>query len=197
MLATDRYCQQQLAHEHRYAFGLICKLPELTTAVKEGLIQHNLRFDQAADVTVVLDVPTGFARNVLERDHEHGRRRVVATWNPCPEYWEDLWDFQVDALIAGGCPIPTLAYAITQVAEGASLRLPSRSVTTLTVVERRILRLLAYGCSNQEIAAQLSLSHQTVRNNLTAIYEKLQLKSRGEAILHYWGMSTDVFGHVD
>ena len=55
---------------------------------------------------------------------------------------------------------------------------------TLTAREIEILRLLATGKQNAEIAAALYLSPKTVKNNLTRILKKLQLRNRIEAALY-------------
>ena len=57
----------------------------------------------------------------------------------------------------------------------------STPIEPLTVREESILRLLADGLSNKEIAARLSLSEKTVRNNLNVIYGKLQVTNRTQA----------------
>lgn len=48
----------------------------------------------------------------------------------------------------------------------------------LTQRERDIVRLVAQGLANKEIAAQLFLSEGTVRNNIVIIMEKMQVKNR-------------------
>ena len=49
--------------------------------------------------------------------------------------------------------------------------------------ERDILRLLAQGLSNKEIAAQLCLSEKTVRNRLSEIFSKLEVSNRTQAAI--------------
>jgi DNA-binding NarL/FixJ family response regulator len=53
----------------------------------------------------------------------------------------------------------------------------------LTDRERTMLALLARGHGTQEIAAELFLSPKTVSNNLTAVFAKLQVAGRAEAII--------------
>jgi DNA-binding NarL/FixJ family response regulator len=53
----------------------------------------------------------------------------------------------------------------------------------LTHREREVLELLAQGMKNADIATALFLSPKTVSNQLTAIFAKLQVASRGEAIV--------------
>ncbi|MGQ9735615.1 MAG: response regulator [Thermaceae bacterium] len=50
--------------------------------------------------------------------------------------------------------------------------------------EVQILRLLAQGYTNLEIAAELSLSEKTVRNRLSEIFQKLHLNNRTQAALY-------------
>ena len=52
----------------------------------------------------------------------------------------------------------------------------------LTHREREILGLIAQGLTNQAIADRLVLSPKTVRNQVSEIYGKLQVASRGEAV---------------
>lgn len=49
--------------------------------------------------------------------------------------------------------------------------------------EQLILREVATGSSNKEIAAKLFMSQRTVEYNLTRIFEKLNVRSRSEAIV--------------
>ncbi|HEY0737844.1 MAG TPA: LuxR C-terminal-related transcriptional regulator, partial [Herpetosiphonaceae bacterium] len=53
----------------------------------------------------------------------------------------------------------------------------------LTARERQILDLLAEGWDNAGIASTLSLAEQTVRNHLSRIYMKIDVRSRTEAIV--------------
>ncbi len=53
----------------------------------------------------------------------------------------------------------------------------------LTDREEEILKLLAVGLSNKEIAQQLSLSEGTVKNHISAILAKLHANDRTQAVL--------------
>lgn len=63
---------------------------------------------------------------------------------------------------------------------------PRRPPTTEPLTEREVevLRLVARGESNQEIAASLSIGEGTVRRHVSAILSKLRLASRTQAALH-------------
>lgn len=56
----------------------------------------------------------------------------------------------------------------------------------LTERESEIVRLIARGMSNQEISEQLYLSVGTVRNMLTVILDKLELRDRTQLAIYYW-----------
>jgi two-component system, NarL family, response regulator LiaR len=62
--------------------------------------------------------------------------------------------------------------------------LPDENRGDLTEREAAILRLLAQGSSNQEIALKLNISEKTVRNRLSEIFAKLQLNNRTQAALY-------------
>jgi DNA-binding NarL/FixJ family response regulator len=53
----------------------------------------------------------------------------------------------------------------------------------LTDSERKVLRLMARGLTNDEIAAQLGFSPKTVRNYVSTIFDKLHVADRAQAIV--------------
>ena len=55
--------------------------------------------------------------------------------------------------------------------------------TGLTAQERAILQQVGHGRTNKEIAKLLYLAEQTVKNKLSAIYQKLKVNNRAEAAL--------------
>lgn len=52
--------------------------------------------------------------------------------------------------------------------------------------EREVIRLIAEGYSNKEIASELYLSEGTVRNYLSTILDKLQLRDRTQVAVFYY-----------
>jgi pimeloyl-ACP methyl ester carboxylesterase/DNA-binding CsgD family transcriptional regulator len=71
----------------------------------------------------------------------------------------------------------------TPARRAADRRAESEDLAALTGREREILSLVAGGASNQAIADQLFISEKTVRNHLTAIFDKLGVSSRSQAIV--------------
>ncbi len=63
----------------------------------------------------------------------------------------------------------------------------------LTPRERDILELVANGFSNREISERLFLGEGTVRNTLSVILEKLELRDRTQLAIYYWQTKT---GHT-
>lgn len=85
-----------------------------------------------------------------------------------------------------------LAGAIRQVAAGESLLDPALVHAArvdhppLTARERDVLRLMADGKNNAEIATQLFVSENTVKTHVSNILEKLGCKDRAAAVLLAW-----------
>ncbi|MBE0430296.1 MAG: response regulator transcription factor [Dehalococcoidia bacterium] len=67
-----------------------------------------------------------------------------------------------------------------------------RASDLLSDREMEVLRLVALGIGNREIAAKLFLSQRTVKAHLTNIFNKLNVASRSEAIVKglQWGLIT-------
>jgi len=60
---------------------------------------------------------------------------------------------------------------------------PAHPFPDLTDSERNVLRLMAKGLANDDIAGRLSLSPKTVRNYVSGVFAKLRVASRAEAIV--------------
>jgi DNA-binding NarL/FixJ family response regulator len=120
-------------------------------------------------------------------------------------------DKVLDAIRAGasgyllkGTPAARLVEAICEVHSGGSIIQPllarrllrrfkpapasgtpseaSAGARSLSPREREILKLIARGLSNAEVARALSVSRATVRTHLEHIYEKLEVSNRTEAV---------------
>ena len=54
-------------------------------------------------------------------------------------------------------------------------------LTSLTPQERRILDLIADGCTNRQIAEKLHLAEKTVKNYVSNVLAKLAMETRTQA----------------
>ncbi|WP_105169908.1 response regulator [Pseudoalteromonas sp. T1lg23B] len=72
---------------------------------------------------------------------------------------------------------------LTQQLIKAKLDVETRNFPSLTAKEKQILSLMVSGLSNKEIAAKVFNAEGTVRNHVSNILSKLQVRDRTQAIL--------------
>ncbi len=92
----------------------------------------------------------------------------------------------VQAIAGGGSYFtPAVAAKLT-----GGVRRGGTAAERLTVRELAVLRRLATGASNKQIAAALHISENTVESHLRGIYGKLEVRSRTEALRRAseWGI---------
>jgi len=70
------------------------------------------------------------------------------------------------------------------------IEVSKEQVEELTKTEWKIIEQVGYGCSNKEIAEALNLSEGTVRNYLSVILSKLNLRDRTQ--LAIWAVQTGI-----
>lgn len=86
---------------------------------------------------------------------------------------------------------PRIAERLIAYFEKPATSPPKEVFPELTPREREILGLIGQGLTNQAIAERLVLSPKTVRNQVSTIFSKLQVASRGEAILKARSLKVD------
>ncbi|MBI5800850.1 MAG: response regulator transcription factor [Verrucomicrobia bacterium] len=92
----------------------------------------------------------------------------------------------IEQVHAGGSPM-SMGIARKVVSHFQRIQRPTAEFEQLTPREREILAQLAKGFLYKEIGEQLGISLSTVRAHLHAIYGKLHVQSRTEAVVRYLG----------
>jgi DNA-binding NarL/FixJ family response regulator len=83
---------------------------------------------------------------------------------------------ETDSPITDGRPNPLLITTVVARPTVPPIDLSSR--------ELEVLRHVASGMSNKQVARQLGISQKTVRNHLTTVYGKLRASNRVEAVIN-------------
>lgn len=116
---------------------------------------------------------------------------VVSHQDPLPTVARAL-ELGADAYVVKRAEPEDFVFAVRQALSpgvyhptGGPVRLPGRrtmSQQPLTRREHEILRLVAEGCSNAEIASRLSITEPTVKSHLWRLYRKIGVRSRTAAV---------------
>ncbi len=128
---------------------------------------------------------------------------VILTTYELDEYVFDALAAGASAFLLKAAPPEDLVKAIRVVAQGEALLAPSvtkrlieefarrpepaarkaRELETLTDREREVLKEVARGLTNAEIAARLHVSETTVKTHVAHMLDKLELRDRVQAVI--------------
>jgi DNA-binding NarL/FixJ family response regulator len=88
-------------------------------------------------------------------------------------------------IVAGGASLfaPTVTRRLIERFADSAPTAPPPALAELTPRELEVLRLVARGLSNAEIAAELVLSEHTVKTHVAHILDKLDLRDRVQAVV--------------
>jgi DNA-binding NarL/FixJ family response regulator len=101
-----------------------------------------------------------------------------------------LKDSQPDAIVSSILAVAAGESVMSGAVAGRVLEMLTGTTTPkefydgLTVRELEILKMLATGIANKQIAYKLKISDKTVRNHVSNMYEKLQIFDRSQAVLY-------------
>ncbi len=87
-----------------------------------------------------------------------------------------------DAYWSKELPPEALAERLRRLSQGQEPRLRAPELPRLTMREQEVLQQMAQGLSSKEIARNLGLSPETVKDHLVRLYEKLGVRNRVEAL---------------
>lgn len=184
------------------AGSLPCQVVGQAASVEQAL----QLWSQQAPQLILLDLELGQRDSLalLQRRQEHPTATRVLVIS---EHQEDIWVFR--AMQSGACGyllkqylVERLWLAIRTVLAGQIYLSPEMTTSffrrfhfyngcsvvpvgsiALTEREREVLQWLVQGASNDAIARQMHITVATVKAHLTAIFEKLSVKSRTQAIV--------------
>lgn len=145
---------------------------------------------QIVDVAILdIEMPIKTGLDVLEwiRQHQDTKVIIVTTFKRSG-YFKRALAAHVDAYVLKDRSASELMATIYTVLSGQREYSPElvEEVTfdsnPLSEREQEVLQLVAKGASNQTIAEQLFLSNGTIRNYMTAIFNKLNANNRTDAV---------------
>ena len=88
--------------------------------------------------------------------------------------------------VATSIPPPSAASrSPSSASRAASSSRPRTGWASLTPTERELITYIGEGLDNRQIAARMHIAESTVRNNLTRIYDKLDIKGGRLGLLVY------------
>ena len=174
----------------------LCQLLLLQEDVEEvlqagdGQDAIQLLESQSVDIAILdVEMPIRTGLEVLEwaKSHQPQLKVVIVTTFKRPGYFERALKAGVDAYVLKERRITDLMGTLHTVLAGQKEYSPELMETILTQPnplssqEQAVLREVAKGASNQEIADHLYLSNGTIRNYLSAILTMLVAENRTEA----------------
>ena len=138
---------------------------------RETMNKHLSQVKQMLISALTLTQPEGYQRLFLDE----GQSMAAALRATLPDIREETLATYVRTLLYAATPQPSEQDAPSSISD------PTLPFEPLSPQEQRVLRLLAAGRSNPEIAQELVVSINTVKTQVQSIYRKLNVKNRWEA----------------
>ena len=165
------------------SFGALASLVSFARSAEADVIVietdaiHDLLLEPISDAAIVLLTEVGDARSI-SRLLRSGVRAILSK--------ESDPDDVVAAIYAayGGLVLLStpIAESIAAVYGDQPLEVEDESSEEITSRETEVLRMLAEGLVNKEIAARLGISEHTVKFHISSILDKLGASTRTEAV---------------
>lgn len=145
-----------------------------------------------------IEMPVKTGLDAAEELKDHPCKIIILTTFARAGYFERARKAGVRGYLLKDSPIEELAQSIRLIEDGRRIYAPElvdiiyeqeeTAENPLTERESEVLELVAEGKSTKEIANELYLSHGTVRNYISIILDKLNVKNRIEAISRFKDM---------
>ena len=147
------------------------KLPHMDGVSATRLIRKEL-----PDTNVLILSSYEDEAHVME-SIQAGANGYLSKMLPAAELVNALKAFANDGVMIPQQVMGKLLQGLRQMSSGEG------SPVSLTKTEIRVLVLLGSGMSNKEIAAKMECSVKTIKNHLNAIFQKLEVSNRTEAVV--------------
>ncbi|MFC4258366.1 response regulator [Marinobacter lacisalsi] len=190
-------------------------VPEADVAEVESIKALQAAVEQKPDADLVLldlNMPGahGFSGLVFMRGQYPGLPVVVVSGTEDLQVMRRSIDYGASGFIPKSAPLPEITDAIQAVLEG-DLWLPegvadklermqtentdfSERLASLTPQQFRVLGMLAEGMLNKQIAYDLDVSEATIKAHITAVFRKLGVRNRTQAVIAIQQMELDTTG---
>ncbi|QFT89068.1 Response regulator protein VraR [Bacillus sp. THAF10] len=184
-----------IAEDQRMMLGALGSLLELEEDMKvvgmagNGNEAVTLYHQHKPDVCIMdIEMPDKTGLEAAEELKGSGCKVIILTTFARSGYFQRAIKAGVSGYLLKDSPSEELANSIRNVVSGRKVYAPELiddfygEENPLTERERAVLELVADGKNTQEIADELQLKYGTVRNYISTILDKLEVKNRIEAI---------------
>ncbi len=187
-------------------------VPDALTVEVESIKALQDAVDAHPDADLVLldlNMPGahGFSGLVFMRGQYPGLPVVVVSGSEELQVMRRSIDYGASGFIPKSAPLPTIIQAIQDVLggdvwlpEGVAERIErlqgdttdfSEKLASLTPQQFRVLGMLAEGLLNKQIAYDLDVSEATIKAHITAVFRKLGVRNRTQAVIAIQQMEID------
>lgn len=198
-----------LCHAIKQAFGQI-SIHECDTISQ---LENTLSKHPDTDLLLLdLQMPgaNGFSGLILVRREYPKIPVVIVSASEESHHIQRAIDYGAFGFIPKSADLPTIGGAIRSILEG-NIWLPEKTnlaplseeekafaerIQTLTPQQLKVFMMLTKGLLNKQIAAEVNVSEATVRTHMTAIFRKLGVRNRTQAVLAANYLSVDPAGSL-
>ncbi|MCM3540143.1 response regulator transcription factor [Priestia endophytica] len=187
-----------IAEDQRMLLGALGSLlsleddMEIVGKASNGEEAVSLAHNQQPDVCIMdIEMPIKTGLEAAEELKESNCKVIILTTFARSGYFQRALKAGVSGYLLKDSPSEELASSIRSIMSGRRIYAPEliddayAEENPLTEREKEVLSLIADGKNTREIADALSIKNGTVRNYISTILDKLEVKNRIEAITRF------------